>query len=44
MSSNWKKKKTINGKKYYINIETNETTYNKSKTLRRVNISIKIKK
>jgi len=34
MSSNWKKKKTINGKKYYINIETNETTYNKSKTLR----------
>jgi len=39
MSSNWKKKKTINGKKYYINIETNETTYNKSKTLRRADIN-----
>ncbi|ORX83097.1 ras GEF [Anaeromyces robustus] len=34
-SSNWKKKRTINGKKYYINIETNETTYNKNRTLRR---------
>jgi len=39
LSSNWKKKRTINGKKYYINIETNETTYNKNRTLRKNDIS-----
>eukprot|EP00833_Pecoramyces_ruminatium_P016541 jgi/Orpsp1_1/1190573/evm.model.d7180000079846.1 len=34
-SSKWRKKRTINGKKYYINIETNETTYNKNRTLKK---------
>ncbi|KAL6604932.1 ras guanine nucleotide exchange factor domain-containing protein [Neocallimastix sp. 'constans'] len=38
-SSKWRKKRTINGKKYYFNIETNETTYNKSRTLKKNDIS-----